>query len=134
MARTSKQIKSLVEKFTPEDLRRKYPDDRACLEWLFNYQYPDGITCQKCGAINSNHYYIASRKSFSCQECGHHVFPASGTIFHHSPTPLTKWFYAIYLIASTQTGISAKQLERELGVTYKTAWRMVTMIRSRLED
>lgn len=123
-----------MKKFTLQDMQEKYPDDKTCLEWLFRHQYPDGITCEKCGVIDAKYHYIASRKSFSCQWCGHHVFPAAGTIFDHSPTPMVKWFYAIYLIAQTRTGISAKQLERELGVTYKTAWRMFKMIRSRLNE
>lgn len=129
-----KQTKSPMKKFTLADMQQKYPDDQACLEWLFNHQHPEGITCEKCGVVNAKYHYIASRKSFSCQWCGHQVFPCAGTIFDHSPTPLTKWFYAIYLMAQTRTGISAKQLERELGVTYKTAWRMFTLIRARLNE
>jgi len=121
-------------KFTLQDMQRKYSDEKACLEWLFNYQHPNGITCPKCGVIKANYYYVASHKVMSCQWCGHQVSPAAGTIFDHSSTPLVKWFYAIYLMAQTRTGISAKQLERELGVTYKTAWRMFRMIRSRLDD
>src|SRR5258705_9523626 len=132
--RKNKQIKSPMKKFSLAAMQNKYPDDKACLEWLFNHQHPNGITCEKCGVVNAKYHYIAGRKSFSCQWCGFQVFPAAGTIFDHSPTPLTKWFYAIYLIASTRTGISAKQLERELGVTYKTAWRMFTMIRSKLGE
>jgi transposase-like protein len=129
-----KQIKSPMAKFTLADMQRKYPDEKTCLEWLFRNQYPDGITCPKCGVINAKYHYVASRKSFSCQWCGHHVSPTAGTIFDHSSTPLTKWFYAIYLMAQTRTGISAKQLQRELGVTYKTAWRMFKMIRGRLDE
>lgn len=132
MAR-AKQLKSPMIKYTLIDMQREFPDDKACLEWLFDYQHPNGLTCEKCGVVNAKFHYISSKKSFSCQWCGHHVFPAAGTIFDHSSTPLTKWFYAIYLMSQTRTGISAKQLERELGVTYKTAWRMFKMIRSRLD-
>lgn len=133
MART-KQVKSPMQKYTLLDMQREFPDDKTCVEWLFNYQHPNGLTCEKCGVVNSKFHYVAQKKSFSCQWCGHHVFPCAGTIFDHSPTPLTKWFYAIYLMSQTRTGISAKQLERELGVTYKTAWRMFKMIRSVLDD
>lgn len=129
-----KQIKSPMVKYTLADMQRKYPDDKACLEWLFHYRYPNGITCQKCGVINAKYHYVANRKTFSCQWCGFQVSPAAGTIFEHSSTPLTKWFYAMYLMSQTRTGISAKQLERELGVTYKTAWRMFKMIRSVLDE
>ena len=75
-----------------------------------------------------------SRPSYSCDHCGHHVHPTADTIFHKSPTPLTIWFYAIYLMAQTRCGISAKQIQRESGVTYKTAWRMFKQIRSMLGD
>jgi transposase-like protein len=66
--------------------------------------------------------------------CGNHVHPTANTIFHKSSTPLTLWFYAIYLMTSTRAGISAKQLERELGVTYKCAWRMFHQIRKMMTD
>lgn len=135
MARTPrKQVKSPMVKVTLEDMQRKYPDEKACLERIIKQQYPNGITCVKCGVIDAKHHYVAGRKCYACQWCGHQVFPTAGTIFDHSSTPLTKWFYAIYLMAQTRTGISAKQLERELGVTYKTAWRMFTKIRSCLEE
>jgi hypothetical protein len=64
--------------------------------------------------------------------CGHHLHPTAGTIFHKSSTGLDLWFRAVFLMSSTRCGISAKQLERDLGVTYKTAWRMFTLIRDQL--
>lgn len=134
MTRETKQTKSPMKRFTLADMQQKYPDDKSCLEWLFRYRYSNGLTCPKCGVIDAKYHYIANRKTFSCQWCGHQVSPAAGTIFDHSSTSLTKWFYAIYLMAQTRTGISAKQLQRELGVTYKTAWRMFKMIRSRLDE
>ena len=78
----------------------------------------------------TGHYRIAGRKVYSCEFCGTHVSPTADTIFHKSATSLKSWFHAMFLMASTRTGISAKQLERELGVTYKTAWRMFKQIRS----
>jgi transposase-like protein len=123
--------KPKMQKCTKKDFDRQFPDDAVCLEWLKNYLYPDGIFCQNCEAI-TKHHRVKSRPSYSCDHCGHHVHPTAGTIFHKSPTPLTTWFYAIYLMASTRCGISAKQIERETGVTYKTAWRMFKQIRSML--
>ncbi len=72
--------------------------------------------------------------NYACRYCGHHEHPLVGTIFENSATSLKLWFYAMYLMASTRCGISAKQLELELGVTYKTAWRMFHKIRSLLEQ
>ncbi len=125
--------KSPMTPYTLKDFQRQYPDDATCLEWLRNYLYPDGIYCTKCEAT-TKHHRVKSRPSYSCDHCGHHVHPTAGTIFHKSPTPLTTWFYAIYLMAQTRCGISAKQIQRETGVTYKTAWRMFKQIRTMLDE
>ncbi len=127
----NKKVK--MQKFTVMDFQKQFPNDDVCLEWLKNYLYPDGIFCDTCQKT-TNHYKTANRKSYSCQSCGHHVHPTADTIYHKSSTPLTLWFYAVYLMASTRCGISAKQLERELGVTYKTAWRMFNKIQSMLTN
>ena len=97
---------------------------------------PDGETahCPKCDQDRTfKRYECATRRqSWTCTGCGHHVHPTAGTIFEKSSTSLHLWFYAMYLMTSTRCGISAKQLERELGVRYKTAWRMFTKIRNEL--
>lgn len=121
------------QKYTLKDFEAQFPNDDACLEWLKNYLYPEGIFCETCGRV-TKHHKVASRRSYSCDYCGHHVHPTADTIYHKSSTPLRLWFYAIYLMASTRCGISAKRLERELGVTYKTAWRMFKQIRSMLAE
>lgn len=108
-----------------------FPDDAACLEYLVAQLYPDGIYCPKCERV-TKHHREAGRPSYECQYCGHHEHPMKGTIFEGSATSLKLWFDAIYLMASTRCGISAKQLERELGVTYKTAYRIFKQIRSML--
>jgi transposase len=126
-------MKPKTQKYTLLDFEKQFPNDDVCLEWLKNYLYPDGIFCETCQRI-TNHYKVTSRKSYSCQFCGHHVHPTADTIYHKSTTPLRLWFYAVYLMSSTRCGISAKQLERELGVTYKTAWRMFKQIRSMLSE
>lgn len=120
-------------KYTIRDFQGDFPDDDACLEWLKEYLYPDGIYCSIDKKITP-HHKMKKRKSYSCELCGHHVHPTADTIFHKSSTPLTLWFYAIYLMSATRAGISAKQLERELGVTYKTAWRMFHQIRKMMAD
>ena len=125
--------KPVMQRYPLKKFQQQFPDDATCLEWLCSYLYPDGIFCEKCKRV-TKHHRIASRPSYSCDYCGHHVHPTAGTIFHKSPTPLTTWFYAIYLMSATRCGISAKQIERETGVTYKTAWRMFKQIRSMLTD
>ena len=116
-----------------------FPDDNACLEWLWRARHAeDGehTWCTKCNAVRSfRRYHTAQqRQSWTCTTCGLHIHPTAGTIFEKSSTSLHLWFYGIYLMTSTRCGISAKQLERELGVGYKTAWRMFHLIRELLSE
>lgn len=126
-----KTPKPKMVRYTKKQFDAQFPNDAACLEWLKNRLYPDGIYCENCEQV-TKHYRLASSPSYSCEHCGDHVHPTANTIFHKSPTPLTTWFYAMYLMSATRCGISAKQIERETGVTYKTAWRMFKQIRSML--
>jgi transposase len=116
------------------EFMRECPDDAACLDMLWRERFAsDGhhTRCPKCERTRKFHR-IKSRPAYSCDSCGHSLYPLAGTIFHKSSTSLHLWFYAIYIMASTRCGVSAKQLERELGVTYKTAWRMFNLIRNKL--
>ena len=125
-----------MARYTRKDFDRDFPDDAACLDWLVSVNYPDGITCssKECGGKVRRHYRVAKRLSYSCDVCGHHVHPMAGTIYEKSSTPLRTWFLAVYLMSTTRTGVSAKWLERTIGVTYKTAWRMFRNIRSMLDE
>ena len=124
--------------FSLMEFMRQYPDDAACLEHLWRERYsPDGehADCPKCereGVTFKRYATAQGRQAWTCTACGHHVHPTAGTIFHGSSTSLHLWFYAMYLMASTRCGISAKHLERELGVAYRTAWRMLNLIRTEL--
>lgn len=115
-------------RYTLKQLQHDFPNDDACLLWLKESLYPDGITCPTEQRVTP-HHKLKNRKAYSCDACGRHTYPTAGTIYHKSSTPLTLWFYAAFLMANTRAGISAKQLERELGVTYKTAWRVFHQIR-----
>ena len=117
-----------MDKYTIGQFSTLFPDEGACLDWLRNKLYPQKIYCTNCKKP-TKFYRIKNRKVYGCDLCGHQISPTANTIFDHSPTPLRSWFYAIYLMSTTRCGISAKQLQRELGVTYKTAWRMFRQIR-----
>jgi hypothetical protein len=86
------------------------------------------MNCEKCKKM-SVFYPVTNRTSYACKFCGYQIYPLAGTIFEKTTTPLDLWFFAMYLMVQTRAGISAKQLERMLGVTYKTAWRMFKQIR-----
>jgi len=116
------------------EFMREFPDDAACLDWLWRNRYSaDGehAYCPKCEAerVFKRYGTAQTRQSWTCNACGHHLHPTAGTIYHKSSTSLHLWFYAMFLMTSTRCGISAKQMERELGVNYKTAARIMRLIR-----
>jgi transposase-like protein len=121
-------------RLTVEDFHKRFPNDDACLEHLKEKRYPGGIAyCTKCQQ-ERKHHRVTGRPAYACDYCGSMISPMAGTIFEHSSTSLRLWYYAMYLMGSTRCGISAKQIQRETGVTYKTAWRMFKQIRSLLGD
>lgn len=130
-----------VKQSIPKELRytvlqfhAEFPDDDSCLEYLKEQRFPGGVThCAKCG-VERKHYRVSGRTAYACDHCGHHIYPLAGTIFEKTSTSLKTWFYAMYLMGSTRCGISAKQIQRETGVTYKTAWRMFKQVRSLLSE
>ena len=91
------------------------------------------IYCKKCGRI-TKHHLRPEQKAYSCQYCGTLVTPTNGTIFHKSKIALPNWFWVIFQFAKTKTGIPAKQIQRELGVSYPTALRMCNAVRSCLKE
>jgi transposase len=130
-----------VKQSIPKDLRytvaqfnAEFPTNDSCLEHIKEQRWPDGVTkCEKCG-VERKHHRVSGRTAYACQVCGNHIYPLAGTVFEKSTTSLKTWFYTMYLMGSTHCGISAKQIQRETGVTYKTAWRMFRQIRSLLSE
>lgn len=117
-----------IEKLTVRQFFARFPDDDACLNHVMEVRYGMRHECRKCGK-DATFHRITGRRAFSCSACGDHVYPGAGTIFEDSRTSLQSWFYAIYLFVTTRHGVSGKELQRSLGVTYKTAWRMGQQIR-----
>ena len=124
--------------FTLLDFAADFPDDSACLDWLWRHRHADDGThahCPRCLQVRQFRRYATSqqRQAWTCTGCGHHIHPTAGTLFHKSSTTLDRWFQAIYLLSATRGQVSARRLEAELGVTYKTAWRMKTLLMRELE-
>ena len=111
---------------------RRFPDDDACLEHLLKVRFGNRSQCPKCERETTWHK-ISKLTAYACQWCGHHVHPMAGTLFERSRTPLRKWFYALYLCTAAKRAVSARELQRQLGVTYKTAWRMGREIHKYIE-
>jgi len=127
---TSKYIFATIKgmRYTYKQFKSEYPSDNACLEAVFQNRFGDLKYCPSRGA-ETKFYRVKKRQCYACMHCGYQLHPLAGTIFRKSSTPLTNWFHAIYLFSVSKNGVSAKELERHLGVTYKTAWRMARQIR-----
>lgn len=114
--------------FSITDFFRRFPDDDACLDHLMRVRYGKTLECPKCGK-EGRFARLRKLPAYACPWCGHHIHPMQGTPFERTRTPLQKWFYAMYLFTTTRNGVAAKELQRQIGVTYKTAWRIGHEIR-----
>ena len=121
-----------VERYTIKNLRNEFGTQKKCLEYLWKQKYSLLKNCPHCG--EDTKFYLIEDKKRYVSSCGHSMFPTKGTIFYKSSTPLTLWFHTIYLFSVSKNGVSAKELERQLGVTYKTAWRIANKIRSLMNE
>ena len=111
------------------EFQRQFPDDEACLKRIMIERYGGTeFDCPKCGE-HGNFYRMTRERAYVCQHCKHQLHPTVGTPMERSRTPLHKWFYAMHLFANSRHGVPAKELQRQLDVTYKTAWRMAHEIR-----
>jgi transposase len=114
--------------YTIKDLQTQFPTDEACAEYIF-----DCLHSRKC-SCEGEYTQLKGRRQFQCSKCRYQIAPTAGTIFHKSPTPLTLWFHALYIFSTAKSGISAKQLQSQIGVTYKCAWRMLNQIKKALKQ
>src|SRR5215218_4496099 len=114
---------SLVERFHNEE---------ACRKYMEGLRWPDGANCPRCGSDKLSR--IKKRPQFDCDSCRYDFSVTAGTIFHDTHLPLWKWFLAVYLIVEAKKGVSANQLKRTLGVSYKTAWYLAHRIRDALKE
>lgn len=119
--------------FSLKDFEARFPDDASCLEEIKQLRFGNEIDCPKC--VRQNRFYrVKGRTAYACSFCGWHIYPLKGTPFAHSSTPLKTWFIAINYMAQTRSGMSAKNLERLTGVTYKCAFRMFHQIRKLMAE
>ena len=117
----------MVKPMTIKQFQAKFPTDDACLDHLFTTRYGVNPVCSRCGQAGGFHR-LRGLPAYTCN-CGHHVHPMAGTPFERTRTPLTTWFHVMFLFCASRNGVSAKEVQRQTGVTYKTAWRMCNEIR-----
>jgi transposase-like protein len=114
---------SVIDQFGTDDKCRK------CLEHL---RWPTGVACPECGSQKISR--ISTRNTFDCDSCRNQFSVTVGTIFNDTHLPLTKWFFATYVMCESKKGISANQLKRMLGISYKTAWYLCHRIRKAMTE
>ena len=107
----------------------QFPTEELCLDHIMRQRFGVEHECGSCGRM-AKFYRVKARRSYACEWCGYQVFPTAGTPFDRTRTPLRDWFTVMFMFTTTRNGVAAKEVERELGVTYKTAWRMCDQIRS----
>ena len=122
-----------MKPMTVQEFFKTYPNDSACLDSLKRKHFGDTFDCPKCGKHGKFHR-VKRHPAYECAWCGHTIYPMTKTIFAGSHVPLQKWFYAMYLFTTTRHGVPAKELQRQLGVAYQTAWRMAHKIREHMAD
>ena len=120
--------KNKMKKYTIEDFKNNYPSDQVCLDKIFQLRYGKLEACPKCACVAS-WKRIPTRRCYQCRHCYEQFYPTAGTVFEKMRMPLSSIFYVIYLFTVTRNGVAAKEIERQLGCTYKTAWRMGHVIR-----
>ena len=117
----------MAKQATLKQFQASFPTDDVCLEHLFVTRYGNDVACPKCGEVGSFHR-LTGQPAYTCN-CGHHIHPMAGTPFQDTRTPLTTWFHVMFLFCSSRNGVSAKEVQRQTGVTYKTAWRICNRVR-----
>lgn len=118
----------MSQQFSFSEFLKRFPDEESCLEEIKKLRFRNGIFCTTCNETTP-HYKLKNRTAYSCEFCRKQVYPLAGTIFEKSTTSLRSWFYALFLMTHTRGSIGIRQLQQELGVTYKTAWRIHTLYR-----
>jgi len=114
----------------------KFPTELSVIEYFIKVRYADKreATCSNCGSVGRTSHRKDTPKKFQCNSCNNSFSVFKDTIFEKSDTDLRKWFYAIHLMLNSKKGISGYQLQREIKVTYKTAWRMLKKIREAMSN
>jgi len=121
-------------RYTYEDMANQFPDNDACLDKLFQDRYGNLEACPKCGVVAPKYYRVKKRTAYACKDCRHQLYPLVGTIFEKTTTPLKYWFHAMYIFGVSKNGVSAKELQRQIPVSYPTAHRMYKMIRLAMHE
>ena len=114
------------------EFQKQFPDDEACLAHIMKTRYGGTeLDCPKCGVF-SKFYRLSRERAYECQHCRYQLHPTANTFMHRTHLPLHKWFFALFLFSTSRHGVAAKELERQLGVSYPTAWRMARLVREHM--
>jgi len=110
-----------------KEFQARFRDDDACRKYLAACRWPDGFRCSGCGQTET--FELPRRRLWQCKACGRQTSLTSRTVLHRTRLPLTVWFWATYLVTTHTPGLSAVQLQRQLRISYETAWALLHKLR-----
>jgi transposase len=125
-----------ADKYGLRDFQGEFPDEAECLKRLFISLHNSQCSCggEYRPRFKMLRGKLVGRRKFQCSKCRYEIAPMAGTIFQKSSTPLSLWFHAVFIFSNAKSGISAKEMERQLNVTYKCAYRILSLIRQQLSQ
>lgn len=126
-------MNKVTKTYTIVQFRKDYQNDSDCLDKIFKIRFGDLSICPVCNK-ESSFKRVIDRQCYQCSKCANQIYPCAGTPFEKTRTSLLTWFYVIYLFTASKNGISAYEVQRQIGGSYKTAWRMLKQIRILLTD
>lgn len=122
-----------MAQFTFKEFQKRFPTDNACLDRIFQLRYGHLTECPSCnGEVAWRR--VRTRRCYQCRHCYAQIYPCAGTVFAKTTTPLSSWFYVLMLFTTTRNGVAGKEIQRQLGCSYKCAWRMGHQIRKLMDS
>jgi transposase len=116
---------------TFRDFQERFPTEEACMDYLMTIRYGQRVRCSSCDQ-KATYYRVSKRRCYECGHCGHQVYPTAGTPLEHTRTSVWNWFYVMFLFTLSPSGVTAREVQHQLGVNYTTAWRMCKKIRKHM--
>jgi transposase-like protein len=112
---------------------QRFPTEDACLDHLLKLRFGNPGACPKCARVGKFHR-LRKQPAYICQWCAYHIHPKAGTPFSRTRTPLQDWFYVMFLFCVGHKRMTAREVQKQLGLSYKTAWRMAHEIKTQLSS
>lgn len=129
---TKKQLKEVKQEINLVDMIERFRSEGKCRQYMEELRWPEGPVCPRCDSKSIS--TIQERNQYDCNSCRYQFSVTAGTILHDSKLPLWKWFLTAYMMMESKKAVSANQVKRMIGVSYKTAWYLCHRIRAAMGE